>query len=367
MDCVLRNAGCRYRLSGNPRIWALGGARALALAQQANRSFQSRRRLQEVSSIYVTYLRILVWPMVGLGPVHSNTTDFSLVTAHSLSVDMLALGILAAAMLGFWKRHPLGGYVLCATVSLVPVLHIMPVAFDGSLYHERYVMMGYRGNLCVLMPVRVRRRIFSVHIGRALPENRRSARTGDVDRIRSRKRASDAATVGGQLDTLAVGAAGRPAIDRCKRSSSDHLHGPQRSCARACAGRLDCRREECGVRRCWLNAAHIAISGADIPRACLQRCGEAESRQTRISPDDSLRFLPRDYIFAVGQLLELQERYPQELQRLHIGRRSRMDPLNPGSQGAPNDTVRCLLAQSKGRPVRKRSPSWTKALASVGP
>ncbi len=56
-----------------------------------------------------------------------------------------------------WRRSPLGnanrvGYlILGATVALVPVLHLVPVPFNSSLYHERYALMAV-AIVCALLP-----------------------------------------------------------------------------------------------------------------------------------------------------------------------------------------------------------------------
>ena len=45
------------------------------------------------------------------------------------------------------------GYIIVAvTVTLLPVLHIIPLNFDSSLYHERYVMTGL-AVACAMLPL----------------------------------------------------------------------------------------------------------------------------------------------------------------------------------------------------------------------
>ena len=76
------------------RWWALGQlVHPLSVGP-----FFAMAHLQEVCAIYVTYLRVLLWPMVSSGPVHFTKTDFGLVTAHSLFIDVLAFGVVIAGL-----------------------------------------------------------------------------------------------------------------------------------------------------------------------------------------------------------------------------------------------------------------------------
>jgi len=131
------------------RFWALGyilhsSAGSVRLAPFAH--------LQEIAWSYLTYWRILVWPMVGLNPVHLiDERQFATLSAGSLLSDLGALAIVAYAAIAFWKRWFAGGLIAVVTASLLPVLHILPVGFDESLYHERYVMAPLAAML-VLLP-----------------------------------------------------------------------------------------------------------------------------------------------------------------------------------------------------------------------
>ena len=74
-----------------------------------------------------------------------TTPDYSL-----LAIDPIALTILLVGFYLFLRRKPLG-WLITAVSGLLPVLHIIPVAFDGSLYHERYAMTA-TAILGVLLP-----------------------------------------------------------------------------------------------------------------------------------------------------------------------------------------------------------------------
>ena len=130
------------------RQWALG-----FLAQpNGSEPLLSFARLQTICFTYLTYLRILVWPMIGLGPLHEiDLQRFAAFNATSTAIDVAALTILLSGFYSAWKRKPIGCIVTCVTVALLPVLHIVPIAFDNSLYHERYAMTAV-AMMCVLLP-----------------------------------------------------------------------------------------------------------------------------------------------------------------------------------------------------------------------
>ena len=98
-------------------------------------------RLQAVFFLYLVYARMLVWPMVGLGPVHNvDENGFGVLTSQSLLIDVGALGLAIFGLLAWWRRKPWGTLIVVATALLLPVLHIVPATFDESLYHDRYAM-----------------------------------------------------------------------------------------------------------------------------------------------------------------------------------------------------------------------------------
>jgi len=98
-------------------------------------------RAQEVGFLYLTYWRLMVWPMLGLGPVHLfDEAQFGVLTAHALLIDAAAIAIASYGVVACYRRARGGLLVAGATVLLLPVLHVLPVTFDESLYHDRYVM-----------------------------------------------------------------------------------------------------------------------------------------------------------------------------------------------------------------------------------
>lgn len=130
------------------RYWAMGFLTQGSGAEP----LLSWSRVQTVCYLFLTYWRVLVWPMVELGPLHIvDTRQFATVNATLLVVDIAALGILCAGAWLVWKRRVLGGLIAAVGIALLPVLHIIPVDFDLSLYHERYAMTA-TAMACALLP-----------------------------------------------------------------------------------------------------------------------------------------------------------------------------------------------------------------------
>jgi hypothetical protein len=130
------------------RFWALGyilhsSDNGVRLAPFAH--------VQEVAWSYLAYWRILLWPMVGLNPVHLiDQGRFATLSANSVLFDLGALAIVAFGAVTLLKRSFVGALIAVVTVSLLPVLHILPIGFDESLYHERYAMMPLAAALALL-------------------------------------------------------------------------------------------------------------------------------------------------------------------------------------------------------------------------
>jgi hypothetical protein len=52
------------------------------------------------------------------------------------------------------RRQPLGIAIAGVTATLLPVIHLIPVSFDDSLYHDRYAMPAIAW-VCILFPLMV--------------------------------------------------------------------------------------------------------------------------------------------------------------------------------------------------------------------
>lgn len=100
-------------------------------------------RLQMVNWLYLTYWRILVWPMQGLGPIHEVATDmFARVSVQSALKNIGALAAAGFSIWLLWRRHALGALLASVAIALLPVLRIVPVDFDASMYHDRYAVLA---------------------------------------------------------------------------------------------------------------------------------------------------------------------------------------------------------------------------------
>ncbi len=130
------------------RTWAKSGYGA----HSEYEPFLTWERLQTVCHVYMIYWRMIVWPFVGLSPQHLiPTARFAATNTISLTTDLAALVIGTAGLTLAWRRKAVGILIVGVTVTLFPVLHVIPMAFDDSLYHERYAMPAI-ALVCVLLP-----------------------------------------------------------------------------------------------------------------------------------------------------------------------------------------------------------------------
>ncbi|RUL62288.1 hypothetical protein EKH79_15520 [Dyella dinghuensis] len=146
--CGIVVAGLLYLML---RDWALGGVLVKSSAARAPTFLQ---RPQEVCAAYLHYWRTLIWPMPEMGPLHLIDTHlFTTISVLSLVRCAMSLSILAiASYFAVRRASSLGAIVLAASFALLPVLHISPVTFDVSLYHERYVMTAL-SVVCAMLPL----------------------------------------------------------------------------------------------------------------------------------------------------------------------------------------------------------------------
>jgi tetratricopeptide (TPR) repeat protein len=275
------------------RYWSLGFLTAPNLSE----TLPSLARFQTVCFIYVHYLRVAIWPMLGLGPFHFvDTRQFLTLSLTSVATDAAAVATLAGAILLAYRRKMLGFLVLAASAALFPALHIIPVAFDSSLYHERYAMPAI-AMICVWLPG-------------LLPEpSSRFVRRGAALVVPI----AAACWLGVAILNIAVTlplwgddvklwqwvAREQPdSID-----AQDHLLSTyiERNDPRAqpLADRIIAEHLDCS--NCWLNAAYLAVNDGDVSRA------EAAVKLLQHSPDlGSSDSLMSGYMLVAGQLLELQ-------------------------------------------------------------
>jgi tetratricopeptide (TPR) repeat protein len=132
------------------RYWALGQL----VDAESDGTLSTFSRLQEASFTYLHYWEMLFWPMHGMSPIHDySAQQFLAVTPISLLIDAAAIGIAAASLyLAIRHSSPMACVVLAMTVTLLPVLHIIPAPFAPSLYHDRYVITSL-AVMCAMLPL----------------------------------------------------------------------------------------------------------------------------------------------------------------------------------------------------------------------
>lgn len=102
---------------------------------------------------YLAYWKLIVWPMSNLAPVYDvDLNPFTTVSLKLLIIDTEAIAIVALGFWQLWRRTALGAAIVGASAALLPVLHIIPQEFAGSLYHCRYAMTAI-ATTCALLPL----------------------------------------------------------------------------------------------------------------------------------------------------------------------------------------------------------------------
>jgi hypothetical protein len=143
--CLL--AGVAYLLF---RHWALGNL----IGSHASSSSSLLSQAQQVSFRYMQYWKLLVWPTSGQGPIHPyDQAQFDAVSWAGAANFSMAVVI---AITGFYsairRSSAIGHMIVVATISLLPVLGIVRIEFDPSLYHERYALTAL-AMMCPLLAV----------------------------------------------------------------------------------------------------------------------------------------------------------------------------------------------------------------------
>lgn len=106
-----------------------------------NQSLPLVAHAQQISFLYVRFWHMLVWPMDGLSPVHPvPMAQFLSINTSSVFDVVLSVAIALTGLICVLRRRYVGGFIVAVTFALLPVLHILSVGYDQSLYHERYAM-----------------------------------------------------------------------------------------------------------------------------------------------------------------------------------------------------------------------------------
>jgi hypothetical protein len=110
-------------------------------------------RFQSVCFTYMVYWRMIVWPFVGLAPAHIvSPAFFATINPVLLATDFGAVVMGLLGLLLAWRRHPAGMVIVGVTATLFPVLRVIPIDFEPSLYHERYAMPAIAW-VCIWLPL----------------------------------------------------------------------------------------------------------------------------------------------------------------------------------------------------------------------
>ena len=121
------------------RHWALGSV----LGNHAISASSMLGNVQQFSCRYMQYWKLLIWPMSGQGPIHLYDPAQFEVLSWPSAANMTMTALIAAS--GFYfairRSSTLGHMIVVFTVSLMPVLGIIPVELDTSLYHGRYLLI----------------------------------------------------------------------------------------------------------------------------------------------------------------------------------------------------------------------------------
>lgn len=139
-------AGCLYLVF---RSWALG---QIVPAEQGSLPLLSR--FQTSSFLYLRYWLMVFMPALDMNPLHPFDSEaFRNGTAMSILTDVAVIGLVGLVL---WISVRRGAAWACITlalsVSLLPVLRVMPAYFDAELYHERYLMLGL-ALACAMLPL----------------------------------------------------------------------------------------------------------------------------------------------------------------------------------------------------------------------
>ena len=274
------------------RIWGLG----YAVMPSGTESLLSFTRLQRVSLTYLSYWKLIIWPMTSIGLIHGvDEKQFAVVTLRSLGTDVAAALLALGGLYAFGKRWLIGFAILGTSVALLPVLNIIPIGFNEGLYHDRYATTAI-AIASALLPslfapliarshaVRVTAPLVAlVWFGFAIADIRVTVPLWNDELALwqwAARQEPDAVTPKEHLLSTYIG-------------RNDHARG------RELADWLVANHPECV--NCMLNAANLAVADHDPARAALA-LGKVKDRNLLAYNKGMLE----GYVFANGELSELQ-------------------------------------------------------------
>lgn len=110
-------------------------------------------RVETVAYVYLKYWMVVFGVPTDLNPLHAvGSVRFGESTPILFFRVIAGLGVLACGLLAVSKRlRATGVLVVSITLYLLPVLGVIPITFDESIYHERYAI-GAVMLVAVLLP-----------------------------------------------------------------------------------------------------------------------------------------------------------------------------------------------------------------------
>ncbi len=300
------------------RSWALG---ALIPAQPKAAPADYTEWAARIAFLYTRYWQLIAGLGTQLSPVHPWAEyTFGTFTPAILARMLGSLGLIA---LGLWRicspRPMLGLLLLSASAALLPVLHVVPMQFDSSLYHDRYAMTAL-ALTAALAPAAV------LELRAMLPPNRLLVPiaallyciwlAGAVLNVR--------VTIplwSSNVKLWEWAAAGHPVfVDAQDNLLSAYMDAGMHDQARGLVARMEQRNLACD--NCKLNAAILALQDGKADRA--RWLLDAISHAPVVREDPQTR---RYYLRTRGQL-ELQSGHAREaLNQLAMARD--IDPYDP--------------------------------------
>lgn len=144
--CAMLLAGVAYLAF---RYWGLG-----EIIHPRTLDYPWLGRFQETCFLYARYWLMVFWPVYGMNPVHEYSPEIFLqLSVSSTLIDVAAVTIAFGSLyLAIWRRSIFACLIVALTFGLLPVLHVIPTAFDPSIYHERYIMTPL-AVLCAMIPL----------------------------------------------------------------------------------------------------------------------------------------------------------------------------------------------------------------------
>ncbi|MBS0211830.1 MAG: hypothetical protein JSR26_01445 [Proteobacteria bacterium] len=110
-------------------------------------------RLQTVCHVLVACWKLIVFPFAGLNPHHIvDPATLATASAASIATCAAAIAILAAGAWLTMRGRASGVLIACVTAAVFPTLHVVPIHFDESLYHDRYLLSA-AAIACAIMPM----------------------------------------------------------------------------------------------------------------------------------------------------------------------------------------------------------------------